>query len=120
MNASVRDGARRRAARASADGVPTQTQAWPPWVGNTPASAAVGDDQLDAPPRQTGEVGVLQGAAVAAVLDDLGADRARHPGRQTVGTDHEPRRDLHLRPGPVETVHARDPAGGVPQDARAR
>ena len=40
VKAAARDAFCLRAVRATADGAPTQTHAWPPWVGKTPASPA--------------------------------------------------------------------------------
>ncbi len=84
--------------------------------GEDAGEGAVGGNQLDAVPGKTVVIGVLDGAVSAAVLEDLGTDRARHSRSQTVRADHEPGVDLNRGAAAVVAVHTDGPTGIVEPD----
>jgi hypothetical protein len=73
--------------------------------GEHSGEGAVRGDQLDSRPRDVRVVRGLGGTSVTTVLDDLGPDRAGHPGAQPVRSHDEPSVDLHWRAGRVLAVH---------------
>jgi hypothetical protein len=77
----------------------------------------LGDEELDATPRDAGVVGVLGSAARRAGLGDRRVDRAGDPRAQAVGTDDPAGGELDRGAGAVMPGHPHHPAVPFPAHA---
>ena len=89
-------------------------------MGKTPASARSATISSMPGQGRPAKYAYCTRAGGSAVLDDLGADRARDPRAEPVRADDEPGGEVDRRAAAVVPVHPDGPTGVVEAHARRR